>query len=105
MSLAAITGEIRRIARKAQAKGGDWRAAIDGLGPITQHIWQDLPHAVRARFLPRLRPWWDVHRHRMVFQVWAKIVAGIELGQLWIHRHAPTDDLKRLLAAATKDTP
>ena len=85
-SLAAITGEVRRLARQAEGNGGDWRAAIDGLRPITQRIWQDLPHAERARFLRHLRPWWDVHRHRMAPQVWDQLSRAIDQGQLRIQR-------------------
>ncbi len=85
-SLAKITQEVRRLARHAEAAGGDWRAAIDGLRPITQLIWQDLPHAERARFLRHLRPWWDVHRHRMAPQVWDQIQQAIGRGQLEIRR-------------------
>ena len=85
-SLAGITHEVRRLARQAVADSGDWRAAIDGLRPITQRIWQDLPHAERARFLRHLRPWWDVHRHRMAPQVWSQIKQAIDRGQLKIRR-------------------
>lgn len=44
---------------------GEWRGAIDGLRPITQAIWERMGDGERARFLRHLRPWWDVHRHRI----------------------------------------
>ncbi len=94
-SLALIAQEVRRLARQAEAGGGDWRAAIDGLRPITQKIWQDLPHAERARFLRHLRPWWDAHRHRMAPQVWDQIHQAIARGQLEIRR-AQLGELRQL---------
>jgi uncharacterized NAD(P)/FAD-binding protein YdhS len=50
---------------RAQARTGDWRPAIDGLRPHVQAIWRDWSHVERTRFLRHLRPWWDVHRHRL----------------------------------------
>ncbi|MHB8286985.1 MAG: FAD/NAD(P)-binding protein, partial [Caulobacteraceae bacterium] len=50
---------------RRQAETGDWRPAIDGLRPHVQAIWRDWSHVERTRFLRHLRPWWDVHRHRL----------------------------------------
>jgi uncharacterized NAD(P)/FAD-binding protein YdhS len=59
-SVRAIFGDVRKDARR-----GDWRPAIDGLRPHVQAIWRDWSHGERTRFLRHLRPWWDVHRHRL----------------------------------------
>jgi uncharacterized NAD(P)/FAD-binding protein YdhS len=42
-----------------------WRVAIDELRPYTQGLWRAMSKTDRARFLRHLRPWWDVHRHRI----------------------------------------
>jgi len=42
-----------------------WRSAVDELRPFTQDIWRAMPIADRARCLRHLRPWWDIHRHRI----------------------------------------
>src|ERR1700722_20306621 len=33
--------------------------------PVTVELWRGLPPRERDRFLRHLRPYWDVHRHRM----------------------------------------
>jgi len=40
-------------------------SAVHELRPITQGIWLAASEAERRRFLRHLRPWWDVHRHRI----------------------------------------
>jgi len=38
---------------------------MDGLRPFTVGLWQSLSWRDRERFVHRLRPFWDVFRHRM----------------------------------------
>jgi uncharacterized NAD(P)/FAD-binding protein YdhS len=61
------------VRRQAEAIG--WREAVDPLRPSTQAIWRRASLAERQRFLRHLRPWWDVHRHRMAPAVADKIEA------------------------------
>lgn len=63
-------GEGRRLART-----GGWQAVMDGLRPVTADLWRDADPAVRSRLLRHLRPWWDVHRHRLAPTVAAAIDA------------------------------
>lgn len=58
--LSARLAEVRRRARES-----DWRTAVDEQRPDIQAIWRAASEAERRRFLRHLRPWWDVHRHRM----------------------------------------
>lgn len=44
---------------------GDWRAAIDGLRPVTAQLWQGLGEEDKRRFLAEYSRTWGVHRHRM----------------------------------------
>ncbi len=95
---------LRRLAAKAAAAGGDWRAVVDGLRPHTAGLWQALPLAERRKFLARLRPFWEVHRHRMA------ITIAERFGELrdcaWVHRlagrvvsvHAETDAARVIVA-------
>jgi uncharacterized NAD(P)/FAD-binding protein YdhS len=55
---------IRAVRAKAQAKE-DWRADVDGLRELTPALWAAFSTAEKRRFLRHLRPFWDVHRHRM----------------------------------------
>ncbi len=82
--LAAQTYQFRGLIRAAKAEGYDWRAVMDALRPHSQKIWKDLSHEQRRRFLRHLRPWWDVHRHRMAPSVADRIDAARASGQLRI---------------------
>jgi uncharacterized NAD(P)/FAD-binding protein YdhS len=59
-----------------------WRASVDGLRPHSVALWQGLTEAERRRFLRHLRPWWDVHRHRIAPRVAARIEAMRASGRL-----------------------
>jgi uncharacterized NAD(P)/FAD-binding protein YdhS len=50
-----------------------WRASVDGLRPHSVALWQGFTELERRRFLRHLRPWWDVHRHRIAPRVAARI--------------------------------
>ena len=56
--------ELLRAVRTA-SEGGRWREAIDSLRPYVQSIWLGWSIGERRAFLRHLRPWWDVHRHRL----------------------------------------
>lgn len=64
--------EMLRAIRTASADGR-WREAIDSLRPHVQAIWLGWSLAERQAFLRRLRPWWDVHRHRLAPSVARRI--------------------------------
>ncbi len=76
---------IRKEVRSAEQRGGDWRSVIDAIRPATSQIWSSLPPHERRRFLRHLRPYWDVHRHRIAPEVGAKLAAMIEAGRVQVH--------------------
>lgn len=55
----------RLAAARAQAAEVGWRAVMEGLRPVTAALWASADTATRARLVRHLRPWWDVHRHRI----------------------------------------
>lgn len=71
---------VRTVRDRAEQVG--WRNAVDELRPFTQPMWANASEAERARFLRHLRPWWDVHRHRLAPEVHARLHALIDRGQL-----------------------
>ncbi|NLS26363.1 hypothetical protein S2M10_13450 [Sphingomonas sp. S2M10] len=71
---------LRAVRQRAEQVG--WRNAVDELRPFTQPIWANASEEERARFLRHLRPWWDVHRHRLAPEVHARLQALIDRGQL-----------------------
>jgi uncharacterized NAD(P)/FAD-binding protein YdhS len=76
-----LTRFLRREAARATAQGSSWQPIIDELRPFTVDIWQTMPLRDRARFLRHLRPWWEVHRHRMAPDVADRIEAARAAGQ------------------------
>ena len=52
---------------------GDWRGAIDGLRPYVHGLWRGWSVRERMSFLRHLRPWWDVHRHRLAPEVAVRV--------------------------------
>lgn len=59
-----LSQALKRFRRDAAADG-DWRRRFDSLRPVTQALWKSLGDDERGRFLRHLRPWWDIHRHRL----------------------------------------
>jgi uncharacterized NAD(P)/FAD-binding protein YdhS len=76
---------LRKEAREAVAAGGSWQPIIDELRPFTQDVWQTMSPTDKARFVRHLRPWWDVHRHRMAGAVADRIDQARASGQFRIH--------------------
>ncbi|TDN95398.1 MULTISPECIES: FAD/NAD(P)-binding protein [Halomonas] len=74
--LRALRTEIKR----RQRLGQNWRDVLNELRPYTSVLWQRWPLAERRRFLARLRPWWDVHRHRLAPVAAARLHAQLRSG-------------------------
>ncbi len=64
-SVTALARFLRRRSARSLAGGGNWQVAIDELRPVTTEVWQAMTGEDRRRFLRHLRPWWDIHRHRI----------------------------------------
>ena len=58
---------------RCRAKEIGWREAVHELRPVTQSLWSGASLEERRRFIRHLRPWWDVHRHRIAPDVAARI--------------------------------
>lgn len=76
---------VRAQARAASEGDGDWREVIDALRPVTQKIWQSLPLCERKRFLRHVRPYWEVHRHRIAPQIGDAIAQLVGSGKATVH--------------------
>lgn len=76
----------QRTARfRARLKDGlDWPGLMQLLRPHNNEMWDGLDLDQRKRFLRHLRPWWDIHRHRVAPQIGALIDAAQSRGQLAI---------------------
>lgn len=56
-------------ARRLTDESGSWRGVMEGLRPRTAQLWTEAEPKIRARWLRHLRPWWDVHRHRIAPEI------------------------------------
>lgn len=73
---------VAAVRRRAEVVG--WRNAVDELRPFTQSLWRVADETQRSRFLRHLRPWWDVHRHRIAPAVADTLKRQIAEGQLQV---------------------
>lgn len=73
----ALRGEIKR----RQRLGQNWRDVLNQLRPYTKAIWQGWPVTERRRFLTRIRPWWDIHRHRLAPAAAARLKSQLRAGR------------------------
>ncbi|MFZ0758859.1 MAG: FAD/NAD(P)-binding protein [Candidatus Sulfotelmatobacter sp.] len=76
---------IRNAVRLAELEGGDWRSVVDAIRPMTAQIWSSWPQRERRRFLRHVRPYWEVHRHRIAPEIGTKLAAMIEQGQVHVY--------------------
>ena len=79
---ATLSALVRHVRCVAQEQG--WRGAVDSLRPVTQMMWGAADPVTRARFLRHLRPYWDVHRHRLAPSIAEAVDALLARGQLAI---------------------
>ncbi len=80
----ALARFLREEAKRAVAQGYGWQPIVDELRPFAVDVWQTMSLQDRRRFLRHLRPWWDVHRHRMAGPVADRIDAARNNRQLRI---------------------
>jgi uncharacterized NAD(P)/FAD-binding protein YdhS len=86
------TSQASALLREIRARTREigWRAAVDEMRPFTQSLWLSASVEERSRFLRHLRPWWDVHRHRLAPAVAATIEKMQARGQLSIVAGKPS---------------
>ncbi|TIP34475.1 MAG: FAD-dependent oxidoreductase, partial [Mesorhizobium sp.] len=80
--LSYFAGWVRNLIRETQKVGGDWRDVVDGLRPFNQTIWQNWPSSAKRRFVEHTKAWWDIHRHRMAPEVYARVIEAVRSGRI-----------------------
>lgn len=81
---AGPVAQLKWIRAEVRA-GAPWRSVIDSMRPHTPAIWRGFSVRDRSRFLRRLAPYWDVHRHRCAPGVRAAVDAMIARGDVRLH--------------------
>lgn len=80
--LVCLAAWFRALVRRTEAAGGDWRSVVDGLRPHNQRLWQSWSEREKRQFLRHLRPWWNIHRHRLPPDLHTGMQAAIASGQV-----------------------
>jgi uncharacterized NAD(P)/FAD-binding protein YdhS/predicted metal-dependent enzyme (double-stranded beta helix superfamily) len=76
---------LRAMRIVCKGTDGEWRSVVDSLRGVTPLFWSRMSERERARFMTRIRPYWDVHRHRAPAEVDEEIRSLIEKGGLRLH--------------------
>jgi uncharacterized NAD(P)/FAD-binding protein YdhS len=72
-STRALFRAVRELVDDMARGGGDWREVINHIRNLAPQLWQRMPLRERQRFLRHLRPYWDIHRHRLPRQTLAEL--------------------------------
>jgi uncharacterized NAD(P)/FAD-binding protein YdhS len=74
-SFSALTllRSVRELADDTERRGGDWRETITLIRNLAPQLWQRLPAREKRRMLRHIRPYWDIHRHRLPSQTLARM--------------------------------
>lgn len=82
----ALTGPVsnRLAAARSTTCASGWRGVMEAYRPITADLWAAAGPAERARMVRHLRPWWDVHRHRIAPRIAETLTGLIALRRLRI---------------------
>jgi uncharacterized NAD(P)/FAD-binding protein YdhS/predicted metal-dependent enzyme (double-stranded beta helix superfamily) len=65
LTISRLVSMLRGHTAAACESGTEWQQVIDCLRPLASRLWQRLGVEERSRFLRHVRPFWEVHRHRM----------------------------------------
>jgi len=101
-SLEELNRVVRTHVERTFEETGDWRAAVDGLRPVTAQLWQGLGEEDKRRFLAGHARTWDVHRHRMPPITAHRLNEIAQAGRMV--RHSGTVASARLLGSGVEVT-
>jgi uncharacterized NAD(P)/FAD-binding protein YdhS len=86
----AVPASLREVVRYVRQlsvndpQGEKWRRVFTELRSIAPSLWRGWSIAEKKRFLRHVRPFWDVHRHRLAPRVHMRIERAIATGRLLI---------------------
>ncbi len=81
-----LSGPLSRRLHEARrlSDSGGWREVMEGLRPITADLWTQADLSTRRRIVRHLRPFWDVHRHRLAPGIGATMQRLAAAGRLTV---------------------
>ena len=63
-SARGLLRSLRTAVQQSAVRGTDWRDVVSSIRASTPDLWKRMDATERARFLARLRSYWDIVRHR-----------------------------------------
>lgn len=73
---------VRKVVRNLSDTESQWRMVIDSMRQSTERFWRGFSASDQQRFLRHVRPFWDVHRHRIPQEIELRLSRLGERGQL-----------------------
>jgi uncharacterized NAD(P)/FAD-binding protein YdhS len=80
----ALLRLLRDQSAQARDAGVPWQRVFDAARPAVPAVWRSWTLGQKRQFLRRLRPRWDVHRHRMAPRIAARFQALVDSGRLQV---------------------
>jgi uncharacterized NAD(P)/FAD-binding protein YdhS len=65
LNISTLLTWFKNEVKLAEQEGKDWRSAVNAIRPYIQNLWSRLPLEEKKRFMRHLRPFWEIHRHKM----------------------------------------
>lgn len=84
-SVRTLLRAARQLAQGPGAGSADWREVVNAIRERAPQIWHGLDEAQRRRFLRHVRPYWDVHRHRLPPSTFQRLQVLQQAGRLHVH--------------------
>lgn len=84
-SVRTLLRSARQLARDSRARDGGWLEVVNAIRERASQIWHRLDGSQRRRFLRHVRPYWDVHRHRLPPSTFQRLQALQQAGRLRVH--------------------
>jgi uncharacterized NAD(P)/FAD-binding protein YdhS len=86
-----LLAQVRETLAAARLADTNWQSVFDALRCQAQPLWQQMPEVEKRRLMRHLRPFWDVHRHRLPPQVSATLARRMSMGGLTIRAASIAD--------------
>lgn len=82
ITLGDLISYVRSEVAEAERSAVPWQSVMDAVKPCVQTWWRCLPVVERQRFLRHLRPFWEVHRHRMPREAYERLLEMQRSGRM-----------------------
>lgn len=86
VGLVDVVVTMRAELRRVETAGRCWRSAVDGLRPYTNRFWVHLDERDRHRYVRRVHPYFERHRHRIAPSLHRVIQGQRDTGRLRVVR-------------------